>query len=84
MAVKLAMKKMRIVGETYEVCAIRFDWKKGDVVMVDNMIVAHARDPFEGARKIVVAMGDIVTKAQLQAGTYISSVKAIKSEEVPA
>ncbi|MFT6255950.1 MAG: amino acid adenylation domain-containing protein, partial [Cellvibrionaceae bacterium] len=81
---KISDEEMRIVGESYEACAIRFDWKKGDVVMVDNMIVSHARDPFEGARKIVVAMGDIVTKTQLQAGTYISSVKAIKSEEVPA
>lgn len=49
------------VGRAYEACAVRFHWQKGDVVMVDNMLVAHARDPFEGQRKICVAMGKMFT-----------------------
>jgi len=36
------------------------------VVMLDNMIAAHARDPYEGPRKIVVAMGDMYDRARLQ------------------
>jgi len=31
--------------------------------MLDNMLAAHARDPFEGTRKIAVAMGDIYQAA---------------------
>ena len=27
--------------------------------MVDNMLVAHARNPYAGPRKIVVAMGEL-------------------------
>jgi hypothetical protein len=50
----------------YEACAVRFDWQKGDVILLDNMLVAHARDPFEGPRKIVVAMGDMYDHASLQ------------------
>ncbi len=50
---------MAEIGRTYEACAVRFDWQKGDVVMLDNMLVAHARDPFEGERKICVAMGQM-------------------------
>lgn len=61
---------MALIGEAYEACALRFDWQQGDVVMVDNMLVAHARDPFEGARRIVVAMGDLVTREQLDNGSY--------------
>lgn len=48
-----------LISELYEECAVRFKWQQGDVVMVDNMLAAHARDPFEGERKMVVAMGDI-------------------------
>ncbi|MDQ7733307.1 condensation domain-containing protein [Halomonas sp. SpR1] len=57
---------MKVVGEAYEACAVRFDWRRGDVVMVDNMLAAHARDPFEGPRKIVVAMGDIYERSALE------------------
>ena len=59
--------EMRLIGEAYEQCAVRFDWQQGDVVMLDNMLAAHARDPFEGKRKIVVAMGDMYHQADLRA-----------------
>ena len=35
-----------------------FPWQAGDVLMLDNMLAAHARTPFEGARKVVVAMAE--------------------------
>lgn len=37
---------------------VLFPWQNGDVLMLDNMLVAHARRPFEGPRKIVVAMAE--------------------------
>ncbi|WP_281561584.1 non-ribosomal peptide synthetase [Thalassomonas sp. RHCl1] len=55
----LEQEVVDLISELYEACAVRFDWQKADVVMVDNMLAAHARDPFEGERKIAVAMGDI-------------------------
>ncbi|KZN46930.1 non-ribosomal peptide synthetase [Pseudoalteromonas luteoviolacea] len=61
----ISYEEMAIIGEAYERCAVRFDWQKGDVVMLDNMLAAHARDPYEEPRKIVVAMGDMVSQAQL-------------------
>ena len=48
--------------ELYERLAVRFDWQPGDVVLLDNMAVAHARDAFEGDRKINVAMGEMVSQ----------------------
>lgn len=35
-----------------------FPWRDGDVLMLDNMLAAHARTPFEGPRKVVVAMAE--------------------------
>lgn len=37
---------------------VSFLWEKGDVTMLDNMLVAHARSPFKGPRKVVVAMAE--------------------------
>jgi hypothetical protein len=63
----IADETMAVVGRAYEECAVRFDWRQGDVVMLDNMLAAHARDPYEGPRKIVVAMGAMCDRAALEA-----------------
>jgi alpha-ketoglutarate-dependent taurine dioxygenase len=39
-------------------CEVVFPWKTGDVLMLDNMLVAHSRKPFSGERKVVVAMAE--------------------------
>ena len=49
--------------QLYERHAKSFLWRKGDILMVDNMLVAHGRRPFAGSRKIVVAMGDMISCA---------------------
>jgi hypothetical protein len=37
---------------------IMFPWRKGDLLMVDNMLVAHGRAPYSGTRRIVVGMAE--------------------------
>jgi alpha-ketoglutarate-dependent taurine dioxygenase len=37
---------------------VAFPWQRGDVLLIDNMLTAHARNPFTGPRKIAVAMAD--------------------------
>lgn len=46
--------------------AARFTWKRGDVLMLDNLSTAHARSPFEGDRQILVAVGDVVEAVALR------------------
>jgi alpha-ketoglutarate-dependent taurine dioxygenase len=55
------------IGEVYERYAVRFEWKAGDMVSLDNLLTAHARDPYSGPRKIVVALGDMIESASLEA-----------------
>ncbi|MBQ1075730.1 TauD/TfdA family dioxygenase [Micromonospora sp. C31] len=39
--------------------SVAFTWQEGDILVIDNMLVAHSRSPFTGPRKIVVALGDM-------------------------
>lgn len=48
---------------------IVFPWLTGDVLMLDNMLTAHARDPFEGPRKVVVAMARSYSEASREPRT---------------
>ena len=45
------------IRAAYEKEAVVFPWQKGDVLLVDNMLTAHGRRPYRGARRIVVGMG---------------------------
>jgi len=46
--------------EVYRQSAVNFPWQEGDILMPDNMLTAHGRNPFTGQRKIVVAMGEMI------------------------
>ena len=46
------------VREAYRQETVSFPWQEGDLMMLDNMLVAHGRFPFTGERKILAAMGE--------------------------
>jgi alpha-ketoglutarate-dependent taurine dioxygenase len=52
---------MNTILDVYRGLEVSFPWRKGDVMVVDNVLVAHGRNPFEGPRKILVAMGNMKT-----------------------
>jgi alpha-ketoglutarate-dependent taurine dioxygenase len=41
---------------------VAFEWKRGDVVLLDNMLTAHARRHFFGPRKVVFGMAEPYTR----------------------
>jgi len=45
------------IREIYTKEAVAFGWQKHDILLLDNMLAAHGRRPYRGARKIVVGMG---------------------------
>lgn len=52
------------IVETYQQEAVVFQWQAGDVVMLDNMLAAHGRQPFVGPRKIVVGMAEAFSRVK--------------------
>ncbi|MGL5939580.1 MAG: TauD/TfdA family dioxygenase [Waterburya sp.] len=44
------------INEIYRQEAIVFSWQVGDILMLDNMLFAHGRNPFIGSRKVLVGM----------------------------
>ena len=54
------------VREAYRRAIVIFPWQEGDLLLVDNMKVAHGRKPFSGPRRVVVAMGDTIGLSDLQ------------------
>jgi alpha-ketoglutarate-dependent taurine dioxygenase len=46
------------IRAAYTAETVGFDWRQGDVLVVENMLAAHAREPFEGPRRILAAMAD--------------------------
>lgn len=44
------------IMEAFDKAWIEFPWLKGDILYLDNMLMAHSRNSYEGTRKVVVAM----------------------------
>jgi alpha-ketoglutarate-dependent taurine dioxygenase len=51
---------IRVIDEVYQKNTIRERWQAGDLMLVDNVRSAHARESFEGSREVLVAMADAV------------------------
>jgi hypothetical protein len=49
-----------LINEVYRQSSVGEPWQGGDILVVDNLRMAHSREPYEGTREIVVVMGDPV------------------------
>jgi alpha-ketoglutarate-dependent taurine dioxygenase len=45
------------IHRAYAQETIKFRWQRGDILIVDNTLMAHGRTPYSGERKIAVGMG---------------------------
>lgn len=48
---------LNIIRKVFNDTKITFQWQKNDLLLLDNMLFTHGREPFEGSRKILVGMG---------------------------
>ena len=51
---------LAMLDAAYHAEAVTFSWRAGDVLMLDNMLAAHGRQPFTGKREVFVGMTELV------------------------
>lgn len=54
--------------EAYRRETVTFPWQAGDILIMDNMLAAHGRAPYVGARKVLVGMAHPVNRRDVQPG----------------
>jgi len=53
---------VRNLQQAYRSEMVSFAWRKGDVLLIDNIMTAHARNSFSGPRQILLVLADPVTR----------------------
>lgn len=51
---------LELLRQAYRDEKVLFRWQAGDVLLIDNLLTAHAREPYEGPRQVLVAMAEPV------------------------
>lgn len=46
------------LAESYRAVTVAWPWQAGDVMILDNLIVTHGRNPYQGTRDTKVALLD--------------------------
>lgn len=54
---EIAVEDLQAVRQAYHARELLFQWRRNDVLLLDNILAAHGRKPFTGERRILVAMG---------------------------
>lgn len=46
------------IRDAFDQETVRFPWRPNDVLLLDNMLAAHGRAPYAGARRVLVGMAE--------------------------
>lgn len=55
---EIARHDLSTVRAAFDAAAVSFAWQAGDILLLDNMQVAHGRRPFKGNRRVIAALLD--------------------------
>ncbi|TQV77593.1 TauD/TfdA family dioxygenase [Aliikangiella marina] len=56
---------LNIIRKAYEQNMITFDWHEGDLMLLDNMLFSHGRQPYSGSRRVLVGMAGVMNASLL-------------------
>ncbi|WP_399933666.1 TauD/TfdA family dioxygenase [Streptomyces kanamyceticus] len=57
---------IELLNDAHEKVRTAERWQRGDLMVVDNIRLAHGREPFKGEREVLVAMGDPIDRADCE------------------
>ena len=58
------------IREAFKAEGVAFQWKPQDLLLLDNMLISHSRNPYKGERKILVSMANpYSTTAKVRSAT---------------
>jgi alpha-ketoglutarate-dependent taurine dioxygenase len=63
----IAPETIEELRAAYAAEAAIFEWRRGDLLLIDNMLAAHARRPYAGERRVLVVMAEAWTRVALSA-----------------
>lgn len=66
---QIGSSEIAAIIAAHDAAIVSFPWKNGDVLLIDNMLSSHGREPFEGPRRVLVAMSDPFDREKLRAAT---------------
>ncbi len=64
---------VELLNRVYAANTVREPWQAGDLMLLDNIRTAHSREPFTGAREVLVAMADPVRLADCSPGVEVTT-----------
>lgn len=60
------LSDLQAIRNAYERHTLRFEWQRNDLLLLDNMLFSHGRDPYAGNRHVLVGMARTVDAKHLE------------------
>ncbi|MFC3531265.1 TauD/TfdA family dioxygenase [Vogesella facilis] len=57
----ISPETVQLINKAYSDNTMRDQWQPGDMMLVDNIRMAHGRESFQGTREVLVGMADAVS-----------------------